>query len=56
MRTRWTRRIGLATASTVPAWLVVDLADRADVGRSSLLVTTALLGLAAALLWLRGRS
>lgn len=54
MKVRWGRRLGLAAASTVPVWLVVDLADRAAVGRSPLLVTTALLGLAAALLWLSG--
>lgn len=54
MRRRWGRRFGLLTASTVPSWLLVVLAERARIGSSSLLVTAALLSVSSALLWVSG--
>ena len=54
MQKRWGRRLGLLAASTVPAWLLVDLAERARIGSSPLLVTAALLSVALGLLWVSG--
>ena len=54
MRMRWGRRLGVLAASTAPAWLLVGLAERAQIGSSSSLVAAALLSVSFALLWVSG--
>lgn len=55
MLVRWGRRFGLLAAVTIATWLLVALAERADIGSSSVLVTVALLSISLALLWVNGR-
>lgn len=51
MARRWSRRFVVVAAVSIPVWAATAVLDRADVGRSPVLVAAALLSVAALGLW-----